>query len=350
MNETLISRGSKLVASENLTVNILNSFVKNKAILHENAPCPVYKVDGFDGYDFTELGVTDQFLDEAGAYFQKYTNPQHFNALYRIALREIDLNDRGTINILDIGTGGGNSIFALSELLGPERVRALGVDISPQLLELCSRYAAGYGLDADKLNLLCADLYDLQIEQESVDLVAGSSILHHMLDPGPIVELALSALRPGGYAIFTEPFEDGHGILTSAYRAALELEAQQEKKLPADLRRFFEEFLKDFDARKGIGHLREYTKYLDDKWFFTKSWFQDFADKDGCTLKIIPTHAMNDTVFWDTFSVHSKLHNGFDSEQAPPWCKLLVRSLDQSFSIEQKREICFTGVVIMQRR
>ena len=330
-------------------MNILTSVVKNKATLHANHACPIFKVDGFDGYDFAELGVTDQFLENADLYFQRYTNPEHFNALYRIALDLVDLDGRDSIDILDIGTGGGNSIFALSELLAPRKLRALGVDISPPLLELCSRYARNYGLGEESLNLLCADLYDLSLNAGSVDLVAGSSILHHMIDPGPIVELALAALRPGGYAVFTEPFEDGHGILTSAYRAALELEAQQQSKLPPQLRTFLKEFLRDFDARKGIGSVRDYTKYLDDKWFFSKRWFQEYAERHSCSLRIVPTHATNETVFWDTFTVQSRLHNGFDSEQVPDWFEILVRSLDSSFSLEQKREICFTGVVVMRR-
>ena len=330
-------------------MNILDSLVRNNTLLHSHAACPVYKVDGFDGYDFAKLGVTSQFLECAESYFQKYTNPDHFNALYRIALQQINLPDRNSIDVLDIGTGGGNSIFALSELLGPHKLRCLGVDISPQLLELCSRFAANYGFNEHNLNLLCADLYDLHIQKNSVDLVTGSSILHHMIDPAPIVELALSALRVGGYAVFTEPFEDGHGILTSAYRSALMLEGDQKLELPVGLRTYFKETVQDYDARKGIGDIREFTKYLDDKWFFTKSWFQHFAEKHSCSLKILPTHASDETVFWDTFTVLSRLHNGFDVDHTPKWCEALVKSLDASFSREQKREICFTGVVIMHR-
>ena len=47
----------------------------------------------------------------------------------------------------------------------------------------------------------------------SADLVVGSAILHHLVEPAPFVEQAMRILRPGGAAIFFEPFEGGYAIL-----------------------------------------------------------------------------------------------------------------------------------------
>ena len=331
-------------------MTITSSIIDNRTFVHKAANSPVLKVEGFDGYEFGELGVTDQFLENASVYYEKYTNPDHFRDLYRIALDVIQPKEK-TLTVLDIGTGGGNSIFAMIELLGANRIKALGVDISPQLLELCSKVAEEkYGLKSGNLDLLCADLYDLAVKSECVDLVAGSSILHHMIDPAPIVRLALAALKPGGTAIFTEPFENGHGLLMNAYRTALSLEAEQALPIPENLRTFMQEVIKDFDARKGIGNVRDYTRHLDDKWYFTRSWFDTIAHEMNCDLQILPTHAGNETVFQDTFDVLARLHNGADTRDAPPWVHAIVRAIDDNFSLAQKRDFFFTGIVIMTKR
>ena len=331
-------------------MNISTTIFANNTFVHKSAKSPALKFDGFDGYVFEEMGVTDQFLENASTYFDKYTNPNHFKSLYQLAL-DVVQPEGNDITILDIGTGGGNSIFALFELIGESRIKALGVDISLQLLELCSKFADDtYKIAPGKLELLCADLYDLTVKPETVDLVAGSSILHHMIDPEPIVRMALAALKPGGSAIFTEPFEDGHGLLMGAYRTALKLEPDMPEPIPDSLRSFMVETLMDFDARKGIGQIRDYTRHLDDKWYFTHSWFDTIARQMNCELQILSSHGGNDTIFQDTFRVLANLNNGADVADAPGWVHSIVAAIDENFSQAQKQNFHFTGIIILTKR
>lgn len=328
---------------------IASHVIKNELVVHSEGELPILKVDGFDGYDFASLGVTEQFLSEAHVYYEKYTKPEHFKELYNIALKLIKL-PQGAVSILDIGTGGGNSIFAMLSLLGAERVQALGVDISPQLLELCAHAAVGqFGVDPGKLELVCADLYDLEIVPESVDLVAGSSILHHMVDPVPIVRKSLAALKSGGSAIFTEPFEDGHGLLCSAYKLILAQESSRDEPIPAALRTFMSEIVQDFEARKGVGDVRDYTHVLDDKWFFTRSWFQNIGREFDCDTRIVPTHGAGATIFWEAILSNARLHNGADANLLPAWAKQIVTNLDSTFSREQKGDFAFTAVIVFTK-
>ena len=323
--------------------------ISNELVIHSYGELPILKVEGFDGYDFASLGVTEQFLSEAHVYYEKYTKPEHFKELYSIALQLIDL-PQGPISILDIGTGGGNSLFAMLSLLGPDRVEALGVDISPQLLELCAHAAVEeFDLNPRKINLICADLYDLEIVPESVDIVAGSSILHHMVDPVPIVRKALAALKPGGSAIFTEPFEDGHGLLCSAYRTILAQDQLHGESISPEMRTFMKEIVQDFDARKGIGDIREYTHVLDDKWFFTRSWFQNIGRDFGCDTRIVPTHGAGKDIFWEAINSNARLHNGANADLLPDWAKQIVKNLDASFSSQQKFEFAFTAVIVFTK-
>ena len=45
------------------------------------------------------------------------------------------------------------------------------------------------------------------------DLAVGAAILHHILDPAKVLASCHRALKPGGWAIFFEPFEAGNTIV-----------------------------------------------------------------------------------------------------------------------------------------
>ena len=243
--------------------------------------------------------------------------------------------------------GGGNSAYALFQLI--EGVTVLGVDISLPLLRICASAAAGFGVGGDRLALLKADLAQVTPVPGSVDLVTGASILHHLIDPARIVEIALTALRPGGSAIFFEPFEDGHGILRGIYASVLAVEPQHTAPIPGALREHMVAYVRDFDARKGVGTVRSYTPFLDDKWVFTKSWFEALAERCGCTgIRFIPTHS-HQQIFWRQFAVQAQLDNGSDADGLPQWGKVIFTAFDDTFSAAQLAELCFTGIVVFQR-
>jgi SAM-dependent methyltransferase len=324
----------------------VSDFISNRVDTVSRSIVPIYKVAGFDDYDFAELGVTDQFLSDAETYYEKYTNPVHFKELYARALQVIRVPQR-RLNVLDIGTGGGNSVFAIRTLL-PD-IDVFGVDISQPLLELCSRAAVDrFGVAADRMVLLCADLYALNVVPNSVDLVTGSSILHHMVEPGPIVAKALTALRSGGHAVFTEPFESGHGILRGIYATILAAEARYGEPIPILVHDYMTAFIRDFDARRGIGDVRDYTRHLDDKWYFTTEWFRSLARQYGCDVMIIPTHGSN-AIFWHHFVHMARFHNGADANALPDWAKAVFHQMDDSFSRQQLDELPFTGIVVLRK-
>lgn len=320
------------------------------------AAMPVDRIGGVSIFGLAEetaselvnLGVSDQFLGNAAEYIAKYTNPSHFIDIYRRALTQVTLpNSTDEIRVLDIGVGGGNSAFALFHLI--ERATVLGVDISLPLLRICAQAAPGFGIEDDRLTLLRADLAQLTPAPGTVDLVTGASILHHLLDPAQIIETALPALRPGGVAIFFEPFEDGHGILRGIYAAILEAEPRHKTAVPDALRQHMTAYIRDFDARKGIGTVREHTRFLDDKWMFTKSWFETLGKRCGCRqVRFIPTHS-HQQIFWRQFVVQARLDNGSDAAGLPDWGKQIFAAFDDSFSTAQLAELCFTGIIVMER-
>ena len=101
--------------------------------------------------------------------------------------------------VLDYGCGAGEN----SVLLASRGARVIGIDISPDLLELARRRLALHGLGGSA-EFRVASAHELPLDDHSVDIVFGMAILHHL-------ELDTSAkevhrvLRNGGRAIFLEP-------------------------------------------------------------------------------------------------------------------------------------------------
>lgn len=105
---------------------------------------------------------------------------------------------RGKV-VLEYGCGDGLNTLALARR--GARVKAL--DISPELIEVARRRLQVNGDDAN-VEFVVGSAHDMPLENESVDVVFGIAILHHL-------DLKLSArevrrvLRKGGRAIFQEP-------------------------------------------------------------------------------------------------------------------------------------------------
>ena len=102
--------------------------------------------------------------------------------------------------VLDYGCGAGeNSVLIASH--GAARV--IGVDISPELIELGARRLALHGF-ASAADLRVGSAHELPLETESVDVVFGMAILHH-LDLALASREVYRVLKKGGRAIFLEP-------------------------------------------------------------------------------------------------------------------------------------------------
>ena len=101
--------------------------------------------------------------------------------------------------VLDLGCGSGKNTIILA--LRGAQVQA--VDISPELIALAERRMAINGV-GERARFFTSSAHELPFADESVDVVFGMAVLHHL-------ELRLAArevrrvLRPGGRAIFREP-------------------------------------------------------------------------------------------------------------------------------------------------
>lgn len=109
------------------------------------------------------------------------------------------LGDVRGLTVLDFGCGSGLNTLMLAH----RGARVLAFDISESLVRLARERLERHGM-ADKARCLVASAHELPLREESVDVVLGAAILHH-LDLDTAVRETRRVLRPGGRAIFQEP-------------------------------------------------------------------------------------------------------------------------------------------------
>ncbi|HTR01687.1 MAG TPA: class I SAM-dependent methyltransferase [Thermoanaerobaculia bacterium] len=96
--------------------------------------------------------------------------------------------------VLDVGCGTGQSRQVYAARTG----RYVGIDLSFSALAAARRKEPA-------ARWMRADATRVPFPDASMDLVAFSSVLHHIPDPGPALCEAMRILKPGGYAFAFDP-------------------------------------------------------------------------------------------------------------------------------------------------
>ena len=94
--------------------------------------------------------------------------------------------------LLDLGAGTGRML----ELLAPRAVRAVGVDLSPAMLNLARARLEEHNLR--NVQLRQGDVYAPPVERGAYDLIVIHQVLHFLDEPGRALAEAARLLRPGG--------------------------------------------------------------------------------------------------------------------------------------------------------
>lgn len=112
---------------------------------------------------------------------------------------------RGKV-ILDYGCGTGPD----TTLLAARGAHVVGLDLSPDLLDIAQQRIA---VDAPSgtVEFLCGSAHAVPLPDDSVDVIFGHAVLHH-LDLAKSAAEVYRLLRPGGRAIFKEPLRESRLI------------------------------------------------------------------------------------------------------------------------------------------
>jgi SAM-dependent methyltransferase len=99
--------------------------------------------------------------------------------------------------VLDLGCGSGENLVPLAK----RGADVVGIDISPELIQLARQRVWGYGLAATVRE---GSAYATGLPDQSVDVVFSMALLHHLDLPAARNEI-YRILRPGGLFILREP-------------------------------------------------------------------------------------------------------------------------------------------------
>lgn len=136
---------------------------------------------------------------------QRYANPPAETA-FPLEYAYHLLGDARGKTVLDYGCGLGDN----SVLLASRGAKVVGVDISPELIDLAQKRLEQHGL-GEQAEFRIGSAHELPLESESVDVVFGMAILHH-LDLKISSEEVYRILKKGGRAIFLEPVRNSKFI------------------------------------------------------------------------------------------------------------------------------------------
>lgn len=298
----------------------------------------------FDGAERPKVGVTDQFLANAAEYHRAYLSLDYWDALVGLALDRAGVGgDIGTI--IDIGSGSGNSVIPLMRRF--PRARVVATDISAELLAILRDFLGSEARGPDaRIGLLCADAAALRFRPGVADLAVGGAILHHILEPERVVAAAARALKPGGWAVFFEPFESGGALLSCLYERILAEAPRSARDLPA--LRLLGRIANDYRVRS-----RPKTdpvfRGLDDKWLFTREFFEVLRDPQGWDEVRFAPLGVGPQSLRDQTSTFLSLGAGLAPDALPEWAWQIVDACDASLSLAAKREMPIECIVLLRR-
>ena len=290
--------------------------------------------------------ISEQFTANAGEYHARYANAAHFQGLFEQAIETFGLTIPDAPLIFDMGSGSGvNSIVPCFNLF--PGARQLASDLSGDLLVMLADHAAVQGF-SDRVVCVVMDAMGSNVLPGRFDLVTGAAILHHLVRPVQGLQAAARALKPGGQAIFFEPF-DGYGLMRLAYERILAEAALRGAVLAPEVETVLRAMIGDIAARTAPDWRATDFADLDDKWLFSRELFEGMAANAGFASVRFLSHNNHDTLYRDVAGVHLRLGSGRDDLELPDWANAILDSFDRAMPKLTKNSMMLEGTVLLTK-
>jgi len=101
--------------------------------------------------------------------------------------------------VVDLGSGGGLDVFLASSMIGPTG-RAIGIDMTPEMIELARRNTAhaNNGGPLTNVEFHLANIDKLPLDDNSVDCVISNCVINLATDKPAVFREIARVLKPGG--------------------------------------------------------------------------------------------------------------------------------------------------------
>ena len=152
-------------------------------------------------------GITTQRLIER---LESRAKDDIFTKLFNQYVSKLDLPESALV--LEVGCGTGVIARALVKRQNFLR-KVVGVDQSPAFIEAAIRFAIEEGVE-EKVDFIVGDAHDLNIEDESFDVLIAHTLLSHVTDPMKVLKEVARLVRKGGHVVF---FDGDYASLTYAF-------------------------------------------------------------------------------------------------------------------------------------
>jgi SAM-dependent methyltransferase len=292
-------------------------------------------------------GVTAQFMEDASTYHERYFDRLDFEQLVGRMLRLAEVPVDAPLNVLDIGSGGGSSVFAALKLL--PRGNIVATDISPALLTLLAEFVARRDDFKARVSSFCFDLHEPFFERNTFDLVVGCAILHHLTNPFEALRHVAYSLKKGGKIVMCEPLEAGHLINLFVYDEVIQVARQDGGAIDQRLILLMQAMRRDIQARQGPPDEKPWTRQLDDKWVFDAAYLSDLTAQLKCErVSVFPAQEDLSRVFEASF-VSLLADSGNSDLVLSDRVLEYLRLVDHGISNELKQKLCPTGIVVITK-
>jgi ubiquinone/menaquinone biosynthesis C-methylase UbiE len=296
-----------------------------------------------------KIGISDQFLENAETYHSRYLNTDHYQRAFAMGLAAAGIVPKPGMKILDIGTGSGaNSVVPCARLFDSPRI--IATDLSPQLLAILRDFIAKTELEAE-VACICTDAMNDFFKAGCFDIVSGAAILHHLLDPRTALRSAYRGLKPGGVALFFEPFEAGHLALCAAYRQILALKDRL-RGVSLAAEKVLSAMILDWTTRVGTDKSAPHFPHMDDKWLFTRQFLTTACEEIGFFPPILLPQYRPDELegsFAGLTKTILRLHSQLLPETLPEWAWELIREFDRTFTQDMKDDLLLEGIIVLRK-
>lgn len=104
--------------------------------------------------------------------------------------------------VVDLGSGAGVDVFLAADAVGPSG-RAIGIDITPEMVERARSLADEAGIENVSFHRACIE--DVPLADDSADVVVSNCVINLAPDKTEVLEEAYRLLAPGGRLVVSDP-------------------------------------------------------------------------------------------------------------------------------------------------